>query len=398
MEIVNQPFKQSLGFRLIEKIQSGHFSVFHFMVAYAKTSGVNRLLPYMRQFKENGGTIKAVVGIDQGNISYEALISLLSVCNELYIYHSEDFMRTFHVKAYHLGKSDENWIAIGSNNFTAGGLFSNYEASMASAVDEEQTNDFMDMFRRYSDIESPCCKLGAQEFVDELLTNGYIQHEKSLAKHSIDAVKRSRARQKETILFGKDNFLGLPSVPDGAPTPSSTLRATPPPATTAPASPTPIPAVEGVEDTDMDYLVRHVPKAGDRSQQVHFTMDILKNYFKLSPGNELQLQQIHDIYTPHGIENRRVVYSARNKNVKIEVSAAEILNTAYPIDKGKRPILIFKRVNPTLFEYMLLMEGNPGYEELNKRLLGLDWHHKSLRYEVIDADTMLTLWEDCPLI
>ena len=254
------------------------------------------------------------------------------------------------------------------------------------------------MFRRYSDIESPCCKLGAQEFVDELLTNGYIQHEKSLAKHSIDAVKRSRARQKETILFGKDNFLGLPSVPDGAPTPSSTLRATPPPATTAPASPTPIPAVEGVEDTDMDYLVRHVPKAGDRSQQVHFTMDILKNYFKLSPGNELQLQQIHDIYTPHGIENRRVVYSARNKNVKIEVSAAEILNTAYPIDKGKRPILIFKRVNPTLFEYMLLMEGNPGYEELNKRLLGLDWHHKSLRYEVIDADTMLTLWEDCPLI
>lgn len=82
MEIVNQPFKQSLGFRLIEKIQSGHFSVFHFMVAYAKTSGVNRLLPYMRQFKENGGTIKAVVGIDQGNTSYEALISLLSVCNE----------------------------------------------------------------------------------------------------------------------------------------------------------------------------------------------------------------------------------------------------------------------------------------------------------------------------
>ena len=47
-------------------------------------------------FKENGGTIKAVVGIDQGNTSYEALISLLSVCNELYIYHSEDFMRTFY--------------------------------------------------------------------------------------------------------------------------------------------------------------------------------------------------------------------------------------------------------------------------------------------------------------
>ena len=209
MEIVNQPFKQSLGFRLIEKIQSGHFTVFHFMVAYAKTSGVNRLLPYMKQFKEKGGIIKAVVGIDQGNTSYEALISLLSVCDELYIYHSEDFMRTFHVKAYHLGTANENWIAIGSNNFTAGGLFSNYEASMSSVADEAQTNDFMDMFRRYSDIDSPCCKLGTQEFIDALLANGYIQREKSLAKHSIDVVKASRARQKETILFGRDKLVAM---------------------------------------------------------------------------------------------------------------------------------------------------------------------------------------------
>lgn len=397
MNLINQPFKQSLGLHLIDKLQSGEFSVFHFMVAYAKTSGVNRLLPYMKQFKENGGTIKAVVGIDQGNTSYEALISLLSICDELYIYHSEDFMRTFHVKAYHLGASGDNWIAIGSNNFTAGGLFSNYEASMVSAADEAQTNDFMDMFHRYSDTEAPCCKVGTQAFVDLLLANGYIQREKVLAKQSIEAVKHSRARKKETILFGKDKLAGPPSIPGSVPMLTETTGVTetsPAPTSTEPASST----VRDVSELDMDYLVRHVPKAGNRSQQVHFTDDILHNYFKLSVGDKLTLQQITDIFTAHTFENRRIVRSSANGNVKIEVGAAEILNTQYPNDKNKRPILVFKRVNPTLFEYMLLMEGSPGYNELNSRLLALDWHRKSLRYETIDADTMLTLWEDCPLI
>lgn len=398
MDIVNQPFKQPLGFYLIEKIQSGAFSAFHFIVAYAKTSGVNRLLPYMKQFKENGGTIRAVVGIDQGNTSYEALVSLLSVCDELYIYHSEDFMRTFHVKAYHLGTSGNNWIAIGSNNFTAGGLFSNYEASMVSAADETQTNDFMDMFRRYSDTESPCCKLGTQKFIDLLLANGYIQYEKSLAKYSIAEVKRSRAREKETILFGKDNLDSLPSLPDHTLAPAPVASSATSPAMPFPASASSASDVGDITDIDMNYLVRHVPKAGNRSQQVHFTDDILHNYFKLSVGDKLTLQQITNIFTAHTFESRRIVRSSANGNVKIEVGAAEILNAEYPDDKNKRPVLVFKRVNPTMFEYMLLMDGNPGYRELNSSLLGLDWHHKSLRYEIIDADAMLTLWEDCPLI
>lgn len=393
MSIINQPFNQSIGFHLIEKLQLGQFCMFHFMVAYAKTSGVNRLLPYMEQFKASGGLIKAVVGIDQGNTSYEALTSLLSSCDELYIYHSEDFMRTFHVKAYHFGSAEDNWIAIGSNNFTAGGLFSNYEASMANPADNSLTHDFMEMFNRYSDTNSPCCKQATQDFIDLLLATGYVQHEKSLAKQSIAQVKRHRAREQEKTLFGKDKGVVLP--------PSAYIPVAPIEEPSTPeemASAAPAMAMEEISEIDMDYLVRHVPKAGDRSQQVHFTMDILRNYFKLSPGDELTIQQIVDIYTPHRIENRRVVYSKRNKNVKIEVGAAEVLNTAYPTDENKRPILVFKRLNPTMFEYMLLMDGNAGYNVLNNRLLELDWHHKSLRYEVVDTETMLALWEDCPLI
>ena len=82
MNLINQPFQNSIGFNLIDLLQSKKYTDFRFIVAYAKTSGVNRILPYMKEFKENGGTIRAVVGIDQSNTSYEALISLNKICDE----------------------------------------------------------------------------------------------------------------------------------------------------------------------------------------------------------------------------------------------------------------------------------------------------------------------------
>ena len=130
MNLVNQPDKQSLGFKLIENLENEGFTNFRFIVAYAKTSGISTLQPSMKKFRDAGGTIKGIVGIDQSNTSYEALVALLSSCDELYIYHADDFTRTFHVKAYFLESDESKWLSIGSNNFTAGGLFNNYEASL----------------------------------------------------------------------------------------------------------------------------------------------------------------------------------------------------------------------------------------------------------------------------
>ena len=158
MNLIHQPFQNSIGFSLIDMLQSKKYTEFRFIVAYAKTSGVNRILPYMKEFKENGGAIKAVVGIDQSNTSYEALISLNKICDELYVYHTENLMRTFHVKAYYLGGADTNWLAVGSNNFTAGGLFSNYEASLCEFVDDQLSSSFLSMFSQYTYETSNCCK------------------------------------------------------------------------------------------------------------------------------------------------------------------------------------------------------------------------------------------------
>ena len=369
--IIHQPMRGALGLHLIEKLQSGEYNVFRFIAAYAKISGVNRMLPYMRQFKESGGHILGIVGIDQKNTSYEALMSLRDICDTLFIYHSEDFMKTFHVKAYNFEDGSHSWTAIGSHNFTAGGLFSNYEASMSASL-TSSNREFTDLFDSYSNTQSPCCKAVTPALIETLFENRYIQKESDLARQLVLERTRQRNTARREIVFGTDS-----------------------PAIAMPA----ITAPETIPDTGVgEYLIRHVPRAGNRSKQVHFTLDILSDYFQKRPGDDLQLQQIDDIYNPHYIENRSIVLSQANRNVRIEVAAAEILNDSYPTNANKRPILLFRRVNSNFYEYMLLMDGNLGYDILNGRLLSLNWHHRSLPYEIVDAGTLLSIWENCPLV
>ena len=375
--LIHQPFQAALGDTIIEQLQSRNYREFKFIVAYAKTSGVNRLLPYMAEFKVLGGRISGVVGIDQLNTSYEALVSLCNICDELYVYHSEDLMKTFHVKAYSLNGDNAYWNAIGSHNFTAGGLFSNYEASTIST---ENNVFFSTLFASYSDTSSPCCKKLNQGLIDLLLEKHYIQKEQTLARQKIAEASRQKNRPRTEILFGRDTLQSR-SAANRVSTDNQDID-----------EPT------SVIDNDKNYLIRFVPRAGDRSQQVHFTIDILQNFFSKKADDHLRIQQILDIYNPRPIEERQIVFSQKNRNVRIEVEAAEYLNHNYPTDDSKRPILLFKKVNPNFFEYMLLIDGNAGYSALNARLHSLDWHKKSLQYEMVDADILFSLWEDCPLV
>ncbi len=96
------------------------------------------------------------------------------------------------------------------------------------------------------------------------------------------------------------------------------------------------------------------------------------------------------------IEQRQVVFSQRNRNVKIELAGAALLDTNYPENPDTRPVLILKRVNANLFVYMIIMDGNDGYSAINSRLRSLP-AGRSLPYEVIDESTMFSLWGDCPI-
>lgn len=94
MPILNQPFQGQLGNVLIDKIENYDYSSLTIFSAFAKNSGVLRLKSSLEKFKKSTGHIKAFIGIDLDGTSYEALLNLFSLCDELYVIHSENISTT----------------------------------------------------------------------------------------------------------------------------------------------------------------------------------------------------------------------------------------------------------------------------------------------------------------
>ena len=390
---VNQPYDLQLGPNLIAEMASNNYDSLSFIVAYAKLSGVYRIEPSIQSFKSNGGIVKCVVGIDQKNTTIEALERLNAIADELYIFHSEIYSQTFHPKCYWLSAKDELWFAVGSNNLTAGGLFSNYEMCCSKHLTGNEATDQLTILNNilacYSDPNSVCCRRVDSKLINDLFQNGYIEKELEQKKKLLKDRTSSKKSQTKSI-FGKELFKAptLPTIP-------STKDTTNNPKQTNIGKTLPSTIIQ--PSSGKEYLIRHVPKAGGRSKQVHFTIDLLNNFFGLKQGDSIVLQEVKHDGTVSPLENHQVVLSQRNRNVKIEMGGASILDTQYPTDPNKRPILIVKHISNNFFTYTLLLEGDAGYSPLNARLSALPLG-RALANELIDESTMLSLWPTCPIL
>ncbi|MBZ9633321.1 phospholipase D family protein [Clostridium sp. FP1] len=220
MNILNQPYEGALGDILINYLQSENNS-FDMVSAYAKLSGVLRLKPSLLTFKSNGGSIRAFIGIDQRNTSFEALVELYNICDELYVVHSENFSHTFHHKIYTFYSEYNAWVAIGSNNMTGGGLWTNYETSMIFNYDltnyynNLEFNKVITLLNCYSQENYPCSiKISNLDIIDLLLKEEYILKEATI-NAGIGSSRRTTSNGVHTKLFGSELFKAppLPSSP-----------------------------------------------------------------------------------------------------------------------------------------------------------------------------------------
>lgn len=395
--IVNQPHNEQLGIQLIDAIESDHFTHLTIMVAYAKLSGVYRISPYLEKFRKKGGAIRCVVGIDQQNTTYDALNQLLKLSDEVFIFHSESVTQTFHIKCYWLSGNDNCWYAIGSNNLTAGGLFSNYElstsAELSGTAAQSANETLAGIYATYTDAESVCSHKLDTDFLEALLAGGYVVKEIQQRKAFAESAKQARSTTRKTKLFGNEVF-PAPALPEQfrkSKAAKPDVEASP-----NPKKPVQVEAAK-VSKEDNTYLIRLVPRAGNRSKQVHFTIDLLEKYFCLKPGDGVLVQEMLTSGEVGEIEHRQVVFSQRNRNVKIELAGASMLDDNYPKNEETRPVLVLKRVNSNLFVYTILLQGNDGYDAINARLKSLPTG-KSLPHEVIDESTMFSLWDNCPIV
>jgi len=144
-------------------------------VAWIKRSGLARLSDSLAVFRQRGGEVSAIVGIDERGATAQGLRLAIEIFDSVHIYH-ERGSRTFHPKVYLASGATTANILIGSSNLTAGGLFSNNEVGLKCELDLKQEFDralfgeireWFDML--YSDSEV-CLPLTA-ELLDALLND-----------------------------------------------------------------------------------------------------------------------------------------------------------------------------------------------------------------------------------
>lgn len=215
MPIINQPFQGQLGDILKAELASDYRS-FTIFSAFAKNSGVLRLKESLESFHASGGTIKAFIGIDLDGTSYEALLNLFWLCDELYVIHSENISTTYHSKIYLLEGLHKAWCAVGSNNLTGGGLWTNFETCSIQTyclphegIELESLYSVIDKYTNPSYLCS--AKINCVRDIDALLNTNYISREITQKIDIINKRISQKARQKRNPLFGSENF-SLPTI------------------------------------------------------------------------------------------------------------------------------------------------------------------------------------------
>ena len=208
MSIINQPFQGQLGELLKEELENEYKSLTVFS-AFAKNSGVLRLKEALEKHKENGGKTTAFIGIDLDGTSYEALLNLFSLCDNLYVIHSESATTTYHSKIYLLEKDEKAWCAVGSNNLTGGGLWTNFESCNIETYtlpdEQSKLESIHEIVQKYIDKSYACSsRISSKDDIDTLLESGYISREVTQRIETVTRNKSQKSKQKRISLFGKE--------------------------------------------------------------------------------------------------------------------------------------------------------------------------------------------------
>ena len=215
MPIINQPFQGQLGNIIISELEKD-YTEFTIFSAFAKNSGVLRLKDSIEKFKSNGGYVNAFIGIDLDGTSYEALLNLFSLCNELYVIHSENISTTYHSKIYLMESPTTAWCAIGSNNLTGGGLWTNFEScsiqSYNLSTEKSELENIYSIIDKYSDTDYFCStRINSIDDINTLLEANYITKEVSQKIDTINKRVSQKKRQKQNSLFGSEKVV-IPTI------------------------------------------------------------------------------------------------------------------------------------------------------------------------------------------
>ncbi|MBN1208924.1 MAG: phospholipase D family protein [Myxococcaceae bacterium] len=116
------------------QFSSGLYTQAFLCAAYATTSGTSRIARTLRAFTAAGHPVEVLVGLGNGTTSAQAIDQLLQVGATVHgLAIGADVL--FHSKVYLLEGPGRAWLAVGSCNLTADGLYRNFETMTVLELD-----------------------------------------------------------------------------------------------------------------------------------------------------------------------------------------------------------------------------------------------------------------------
>lgn len=219
IEFLGQPFtdEHEAGNVLRNALTRADAEHFLAITAWAKASGLRRLGSSIENFNYNGGHSVIVLGVDEGGATREGLGFAHELFHEAYVFHDRG-SRTFHPKLYMVEGNSWATIVVGSSNVTMGGLYTNYEVSLAVHL-EQGDADYVHLI---DEVHEYYRKLGnhpeafqqlTEEVIDQLESDPQvIIHSERHARRPDGPGERRGSGQTEGGLFGAP-VTGLSNAP-----------------------------------------------------------------------------------------------------------------------------------------------------------------------------------------
>ena len=218
VDYIAQPDTQ-LGVELLAMLDSDTpASRIVFVSAFVGLQTLMRLKDQVADLKANGTDIRFVLGIDLNGTSQEVLRELLNWGLDVWLVKHRIPGHTFHPKLYLFEWNHEATIIVGSNNFTEGGFFKNYEGAVRVSYQlPAEADDFTSactQLKRFLDPEGSTVYQLTSDFLDALIDRGDIPTE-AQARIGRDVTNRVRAgtRSQGASLFGTEDIPLPPPLP-----------------------------------------------------------------------------------------------------------------------------------------------------------------------------------------
>lgn len=327
--------------------------------AFASRNGVDVLLldPAVTEFLGRG-TLSLIVGLDAvtNRPTLERLRELEAAFASLSV--QVFWNRTtglFHPKISHVQYRDgRQCVIVGSGNLTPGGLRENFEAYSVLRTSPDDGVDLGSWDRFLA------------EHADDIRAIDDEALERAARNIARGGGRRRRDVEPDIVAAEEEEAAGVEGPEaEGAP-------------------------IEG------RVLVAQVPAAGGRWHQVHFNREVVERFFRVQPNStqRVYLQERLNTGELGEQEVRPCVYSETNRNHKIELGSHA--GADYPA--AGRPVAVFRETQARAFEYMMLMPGDPGHDELIRLTEQLETVGPGLPRVMTDTATVRAAWPDCPLV